>query len=359
MNMMKTEITPFAQQYQEALRVHLGEPSLDHGPSNAARILGREAVECGMGVLDIARIHDQAMLVITGESSADASHPPDQPSAGGTFLLESLAAVEVQNEQTHQATSEALKRGEQQLAEKSVRYDELLAESRLLQAQSQQLAHKILLAQEEERKEISRELHDEVAQILAGVNVRLAALRKIGVLGHQSLEQSILQTQQLVEQSVDTVHRFARKLRPAMLDDLGLIPALRSFIKELPRPKALKIRFKVVDEVEELDNMRRTVFYRVAQEALLNVVHHADATYATVELLTIPGGIRLVVHDDGKAFRVDDVFYSKNCGRLGLIGMKERVDMVGGKFFIESTLETGTTIRADIPFLINFEENNS
>jgi signal transduction histidine kinase len=355
MNMMKKKITPFAQQYQEALRVHLGEPSLNNGLSNAARILGREAVERGMGVLDIARVHDQAMLVITGKPSADASHPPNQPSAGGAFLLESLAAVEVQNEQTHQAISEALKRGEQQLAEKSVRYDELLAESRLLQSQSQQLAHKILLAQEEERKEISRELHDEVAQILAGVNVRLAALREIGVLGHQSLEQSILQAQQLVEQSVDTVHRFARKLRPAMLDDLGLIPALRSLIKELSHPEKLKIRFKAVDEVENLDNMRRTILYRVAQEALLNVVHHADAKYATVELLEIPGGIRLVVYDDGKAFQVDD---PKNYQRLGLIGMKERVEMVRGKFSIDSAPGKGTTVTAEIPALVNLEESS-
>jgi signal transduction histidine kinase len=308
-----------------------------------------------MDVLDIARIHDQAMLVIMGKSSVEAEHPPHQLSAGGAFLLESLAAVEVQHEQTYQATCEALKHGELQLAQKSARYDELLAESRALQVQSQQLAHKILMAQEEERREISRELHDEVAQILAGVNVRLAALREIGALGHQSLEQSIHQTQLMIEESVDTVHRFARKLRPTMLDDLGLIPALRSFIKELPRLDGLKVEFTSVSEVEVMDNVRRTVFYRVAQEALLNAVQHANAKIVKVEIVATSDGIRLLVHDDGKAFCVDD---PKNYQRLGLIGMKERVEMVRGKFSIVSAPGQGTTVSAEIPTLVNLEDGN-
>jgi len=352
---MNTIILPFAEQYQEALRIHLGEPSSDGGHSEAARRLGREAVESNLDVLDIARIHDQAMLVITGKSSTEVEHPSHQLSAGGAFLLESLAAVEVQHEQTYQATCQALKHGEQQLEEKSARYDVLLAESRALQAKSQQLAHKILLAQEEERREISRELQDEVAQILAGVNVRLAALREIGVLGHQSLEQSIHQTQQMIEESVDTVHRFARRLRPTMLDDLGLIPALRSLIKDLPQSKELKIEFNSVKKVEAMDNVRRTVFYRVAQEALLNAVQHADAKCVTIELTEIPDGIRLIVYDDGKAFSVDD---PKNHQRIGLIGMKERVEMVRGKFSIDSAPGKGTTVSAELPFLVNLDEDN-
>ncbi|MGZ0709199.1 histidine kinase [Coraliomargarita sp. W4R53] len=350
--MIKTKISSYAQQYQQALRRHLEEASFGSEHLNAARSLGREAVESGLNVLDIVRIHDQAMRAIEAKPSAETKPPSDELSAGGAFLLESLAEVEVQNRQRYEATRDALELRERELANKSASYDELLVESRRLQEQSQQLSHRILLAQEEERREISRELHDQVAQILAGVNVRLAALREIGVLGRQNLERSLVQTQQMIEESVDTVHRFALRLRPTMLDDLGLIPSLRSFIKELPRSEKLEINFTGVNEVEAMDNVRRTVFFRVAQEALRNVVQHADATSATVELTEIPGGIRLIVQDDGKAFQVES---SKNYQRLGLIGMKERVGIVGGKFSIESTPDQGTIVCAEIPFLANLE----
>jgi len=145
-------------------------------------------------------------------------------------------------------------------------------------------------------------------------------------------------------------------LRPAMLDDLGLTPALRSFIKELPHTKDLKIQLKTTPEVEAMDNMRRTVFYRVAQEALLNVVRHAEARTATVSLETIPNGIRLEVRDDGKAFEMADMVATIDYQRLGLLGMKERVRMVGGEFYIESKPGKGTIVRAEIPYLTNLRD---
>lgn len=222
-----------------------------------------------------------------------------------------------------------------------------------MQRRSRRLAHQVLLAQEKERKEISRELHDEVAQILAGINVRLAALTAASNVDGRSLRRKIAQTQRLVQRSVSVVHRFARELRPAMLDDLGLIPALRAYIRDLPGRKGrngLRVRFTAFLGVEALDNFRRTVLYRVAQEALTNVTRHAHARSATVGIKKIPNGVRLEVHDNGKSFRPDRILDSSAPKRLGLLGMQERVEMAGGTFAIESTPGKGTTVRAEIPF---------
>lgn len=242
---------------------------------------------------------------------------------------------------------------EKQLKEAAKHYSQLLAHSCRMQDQARRVAHQVLMAQEEERKEISRELHDEIAQILAGINVQLAALSEAAAIDSQALKRKISQTQQLVEESVEVVHRYARELRPALLDDLGLIPALRSYIRELPARRGLCIQFTAFAGVEALENARRTVLYRVAQEALTNVIRHAHAKSVTVRVHKIADNVRLVVHDDGKSFQVERILNSTTNKRLGLIGMRERVVMVGGELNIESEPGKGTTVTAVLPFRKN------
>jgi signal transduction histidine kinase len=269
--------------------------------------------------------------------------------------LQKLAAVQ------RQLRREIARRktGQSKLMAAARHYSHLLARSQHVQQRSRRLAHQVLLAQEKERKEISRELHDEVAQILAGINVRLAALTAASNIDGRSLRRKIAQTQRLVQRSVSVVHRFARELRPAMLDDLGLIPALRAYIRDLPGRNGsngrnrLHVRFTAFLGVEALDNFRRTVLYRVAQEALTNVTRHAHARSATVGIKKIPNGVRLEVHDNGKSFRPDRILDSSAPKRLGLLGMQERVEMAGGTFAIESVPGKGTTVRAEIPFSSN------
>ncbi len=226
----------------------------------------------------------------------------------------------------------------------------LLVESQDMQKKLRHLTHQILTAQEEERKKISRELHDEVVQTLVGINVELSALVHGNSAGARHLKDKIARTQRLVEKSVDTVHRFARQLRPAVLDDLGLIPALHVFCQNLAERKKIKIKMTAARAVEAMDSDRRTVLYRVAQEALTNVARHARATRVRLDLSKIPGAIRLEIADNGKAFPVKKTLRAKNNKRLGLVGMKERVEMVGGSLTIESVRGAGTTVRAEIPF---------
>jgi len=229
-------------------------------------------------------------------------------------------------------------------------YSQLLQKSDDMQEQLRQLSRQILLAQEDERKRISRELHDVIAQTLTGINVRLAALKKEATLNTRHLDRDIARTQRLVEKSVNIVHEFARELRPAVLDDLGLIPALHSFVKLFSKRTHLHVHLTAFAGVEQLDIAKRTILYRVAQEALTNVSRHAHASRAEVSVEKLAHGIGMKIKDDGKSFHVERILNSKGSQRLGLLGMRERVEMVGGTFCVESAPGKGTTIQVEIPF---------
>jgi signal transduction histidine kinase len=219
-----------------------------------------------------------------------------------------------------------------------------------MQEQLRHLTRQLLLAQEEERKKISRELHDEIAQTLTGINVQLATLKTEATTNIKGLRKKIARTQRMVEKSVDIVHRFARELRPTVLDDLGLIPALHSFVKSLAKRTGIHIHLTVFAAVEKLAGDKRTVLYRVAQEALTNVARHAQASLVDLSIVKLPDSICMKIRDDGKSFQVDRMLNARKNKRLGLLGMRERVEMVGGSFRVESAPGKGTTIRAQIPF---------
>jgi signal transduction histidine kinase len=215
--------------------------------------------------------------------------------------------------------------------------------------QLRHLSRQLLLAQEDERKRISRELHDEIVQTLVGINVHLASLTMKAPFNLKDLRKKIAQAQRLVEKSVDIVHRFARELRPTMLDNLGLIPALQSFIKDFTKRTNIRVHFTAFAGVEQLNSTQRTVLYRVAQSALANVDKHAHASDVKVSIHKLQDAIRLEIHDNGKSFDMERVLFAKRHKRLGLLGSRERVEMVGGKFGVESAPGQGTTISAEIP----------
>lgn len=241
-----------------------------------------------------------------------------------------------------------------QAVEQSLKHSEqhqrrLLAESRQMQAQLRHLSHQILHAQEEERKRISRELHDEIAQALVGINVGLADLTQEASGNSKRLRQKIARAQRLVEKSVDTVHRFARELRPTVLDDLGLIPALHTFMKEFTKRTGVRAQLTAFAALEKLDIAKRTILYRVAHEALNNVARHAQASRVEVSIEKLRGCVCLKIKDDGKSFDAERTLQANRGRRLGLLGMRERLEMVGGSFAIESAPGQGTVIQARIP----------
>jgi len=259
-----------------------------------------------------------------------------------------LKALAITNRELKQ---EIVRRQKVELALKKseAHYVQLFEQSLQMQNQLRHLSRQLLLAQEEERKRISRELHDEIVQTLVGINVHLASLKARSWVNIKELMKKITQTQRLVEKSVTIVHRFARELRPTVLDDLGLIPALQAFIKDFTKRTKIRIDFTVAPGVEQLNSTQRTVLYRVAQSALANVDKHARASDVKVNICKLRGAVRMEIHDNGKSFEMARVLFAKRHQRLGLLGSRERVEMVGGKFGVESAPGQGTTISAEIP----------
>lgn len=363
-----------AARYLAALRTHLGRKP--RSEAARAQTLGRAAFAAGLVTLDLAIMHEQAVLALA------PCHDFARPGNGslqqaGRFFQQALRPLEAASRHTRetnrhlQETNETLRvhtaalarsnrqlerevrrreTGEAVIRRGKARYQTLYLDSQVMQRKLRHLTHQILLAQEEERKMISRELHDEVVQTLVGINVELSSLHHGVSVGLHELKAKITRTQRLVAHSVSAVHRFARELRPAVLDDLGLIPALHAYCKSLALRNGIKIQLTAFGGVELLTNARRVVLFRVAQEALTNVVRHAHATEVVLAITRLPAAIRMDISDNGQAFSVKKTLLAKNNKRLGLVGMKERIEMIGGQLTIESAIGTGTTVRTQIPF---------
>jgi len=361
-----------SRRYATALKSHLASrrtPSL-----RRAGDLGHLAIAAGLGSSDLAKIHEQALirLVSSGDSPRTmdgkiARAAPFFIKALGSFESNHRAAVEANghlsrlNGSMHRRTLE-LAGAKRQLKREFVRrkhleaalkkseqhYGELLLKSRYMQEHLHRLSRKILHAQEQERKRISRELHDEIGQTLTAVNVKLATLKKEAQVNTKDLKKAISSTQRLVERSMDTVHRFARELRPPVLDDLGLIPALHSYMKVFAKRSGVHVRFKAFAGVEKMHNDRRIALYRVAQEAFTNIDKHAQATLVSVTITKAKRLVRMEIHDNGRSFDASRLA-ARKVVRLGLLGMRERNEMVGGTFHVESEPGKGTTVQALVP----------
>jgi two-component system, NarL family, sensor histidine kinase UhpB len=182
-------------------------------------------------------------------------------------------------------------------------------------------------AQEEERKRIARELHDEVGQVLTGVMLQL----------------DDADAREAVRQSLDDVRRIARELRPEMLDDLGLLSALRA-LSNTAAHQGLRVERQLdVGDLRLRPEVELAV-YRVAQESLTNVMRHADANEVLVALQQVDGALRLVVRDDGRGLPAGD-----GQAGAGIAGMSERALHLGGRLTVASSPGAGTEVRMDIP----------
>jgi PAS domain S-box-containing protein len=242
------------------------------------------------------------------------------------------------------------RKAEVALKASELRAQNLLAESQTMQRQLREYSRRILRVQEDQRAAISRDLHDRVGQLLVAINIHLAAFADAAVRQPQSIKASINPIVKLLQESAEHVHEFARELRPASLDDLGLIPALAAYLRAFRQRRDFQIEFAAFEGVETMDADKRMVLYRVVQEALTNVVKHAKATRVNVSIFKAPGGVCLEISDNGKSFNARQLAADQSNQRLGMIGMRERVEMVGGRFHVASKAGQGTTVQAEIPF---------
>jgi two-component system, NarL family, sensor histidine kinase UhpB len=201
----------------------------------------------------------------------------------------------------------------------------------------------VLRAQEEERRRLARDLHDEVNQALTAILLRLEALAT-GAPPQQVSE--VVELKRLVNQAMEELLNLARQLRPTALDDHGLVPAIDAQLKRFAARTGVEARLRTEGDPEQLDEDRKSVIYRVAQEALTNIGRHAGATAVDVELDVDGSGSELRIRDDGAGFDPAEVARtgSRNGSGLGLIGMAERARLAGGELQVLSAPGGGTTV---------------
>ena len=208
----------------------------------------------------------------------------------------------------------------------------------------------ITKAQEEERKRIARELHDDTAQVLGSLSRQLDNFvrKQHGLAPNEVLFLKDLQAQ--LNHGVQSVQRFTQALRPSLLDDLGLVPALRSLVKDLQEYDGIDTSLKVLGKERRFSSEVESLLFRIVQEALNNIRRHAQASETKVVVEFAEDKTRVTISDNGRGFelsgRVDDLPRS---GKLGLAGMHERVQLLDGAIEIKSTLGKGTTLILEVP----------
>ena len=231
-----------------------------------------------------------------------------------------------------------------ELAEDPVKEIDRLAESfrRLLRRVHDERSRSgklVLRAQEEERRRVARDLHDEVNQALAAILLRLEALAHDSPPEHAD---EVAELKRLASQAMDELLSLARALRPAALDDHGLIPAIESQLKAFQERTGIAVRLTTEGDPARLDEEQQTALYRVTQEALVNAGRHGGATRVEVELAASGQGAELHVRDDGSGF--DPAATRARESGLGLEGMAERARLVGGELDVRSAPGAGTEV---------------
>jgi signal transduction histidine kinase len=223
--------------------------------------------------------------------------------------------------------------------------------------QLENLSARLVQAQETERRSLARELHDEVGQALSAVLVELRNLSTgLAVQSEEQLSRHVETIKGLVENTVRTVRNMSLLLRPSMLDDLGLIPALRWQAREVSRQTCMDVTVSTDLVSDDLPDEYKTCIYRVVQEALHNCSRHSYATAVRINVKQEPHQLTLSIRDNGKGF---DVKQSKG---LGLLGIEERVAHLGGTCIIHSEAGSGTVLAVDLPFTqqsVKSSERNS
>lgn len=210
-----------------------------------------------------------------------------------------------------------------------------------------QLLRKVISAQEDERKRLARELHDETTQTLTALGVRLQLAL---AAPPEARERELEEARTLAARSLDELRRLMHDLRPSVLDDLGLVPALRWYADRHLAARGISARFEVGDLPDRLPYELETALFRAAQEALTNVSRHAGAEMVLVEIAAENGQLALDIEDDGRGFDPTDVTPRPGDLRgLGLLGMRERVELLGGTVTINSAPGRGTHVSIRVP----------
>jgi len=208
------------------------------------------------------------------------------------------------------------------------------------------LLKRVITAQEDERRRIARELHDETTQQLTALALQLDTQAQ----AHPATAASLAGARALVGRMIDDVHRLIHGLRPSMLDDLGLLPAIRWYAETHLATKGIEVHCEFPDVMPDLSQDARTALYRVVQEALTNIARHSRAECVLIACVATSRALTIEIEDDGIGFEPEQVRHPRESGEgLGLLGMRERLALLGGTCTVEAEPGGGTRVAVTLP----------
>ena len=217
----------------------------------------------------------------------------------------------------------------------------------------------ITIAQEEERRRIAQELHDDTAQDLIAISRKIDGFMSLHPALSSRDESYLEDMHQHVNRTLSSVRRFSQDLRPSVLDDLGLIPAIEWLVPELAQYYKLKIELTINGSIRRFSPETELVLFRIAQESLRNVGKHAVASQVWVTIDFLPQSTILTIKDNGSGFippeRIGDLAVS---GKLGLTGMQERAQLIGARIDLSSAPNQGTTLKVELPLSSSATEHS-
>jgi signal transduction histidine kinase len=224
------------------------------------------------------------------------------------------------------------------------------AEVEQAKGELQRLSARLLEVEEEGRRQLARELHDEIGQSLALLQIEISRAQAAASSGQPaSLPERLERARALAEETVQTIRDISLLLRPALLDDLGLAPALQFQVEQFLRRSGIACDYVEENVSDHLPDSVKTCVYRIVQEALHNCEKHSGAARVRVAVLQDPGLLRIEINDDGRGFLVNEKGMPSITTGLGLLGMRERATIVGGSLEIDSAPGRGTRLSLRIP----------
>jgi signal transduction histidine kinase len=208
------------------------------------------------------------------------------------------------------------------------------------------VSRRLVEVQETERRHLAHELHDEIGQSLTAILYRLEAVKASRTSGNGILDEAI----EITDRTMQSVRNISLDLRPSLLDEAGLAETLRWYVDRMVRSDTLEVNLSVSPVLRSLPLDVRTACFRIVQEALTNVVRHAEARRARVELKQSGSRVELAVWDDGRGFDVEEAYREARSGTsMGILGMRERAELLGGELVFASSPGAGTTVKASVP----------
>jgi len=315
------------------------------------------------GIMADVKTADNGVTVVTGKNVQTEGGVWGQ--TGSTGLMVALIQdrpngaliVQCTAEQANSAANERVLSGCAQQVAVALNRAQLLDQTIQGRDQLRHMTERVIQAQEDERRRIARELHDEMEQTLVALKVHVTMVQNLSPGQPGLLHEHLAQAHTLLDTTMDEIDRLVLDLRPSSLDDLGLMPALQSLADRFTRRTGIQVDARMKEITVELPQSLETALYRIVQEALTNVERHAEAQHVRLALRVVslpigpyrmsPTKLMLTVFDDGKGFSLAQTLRTAaDEGCLGLVGIRERVAMCGGDLVIDTAPRQGTHIEA-------------